>query len=122
MKFLLLLSLSLTSCIGTMERMTRPDGSTYAYTNVQVGGAGESHGSSGVGHTFDGQKSFQDLTTVAGLIAAGMVSKANTASKEVTAQVVNTNATKAATAKTAADKAVKLAEIEAATKALEVAP
>ena len=124
MKFLLLLSLSLTSCIGTMERMTRPDGSTYAFTSVQVGGAGESHGSSGAGHTFDGQKSFQDLTTVAGLVAAGMVSKANTAAKEVTNQVTSSNATKAANAKTAADAAVKTAEINAAVKMaeLEVAP
>lgn len=124
MKLLLLIPILFSSCSTMMETMTRPDGSKYAYFAGQLGGAGEHHGSSGAGMTVDNQKSFQDLTTVAGLIAAGMVSKANTAAKEVTAQVTSSNATKAANAKTAADAAVKTAEINAAVKMaeLEVAP
>lgn len=113
----LILSLSLASCAGTRETMTKPDGSTYSYIAVQVGGAGESHGSSGAGQTFDGQKSFQDLLTGIGTVAATSAYKAGALAKEVTTRHAATQTT--VQAKNAADAAVATEALKNSGQAVE---
>jgi hypothetical protein len=78
--------LLMSSCVAVRETMTRPDGSRYTFTSIQAAGAGEAHGSSGAGHTFDGQKSFQDFLSMVGVGIAGWSQVAANQAKQLSAR------------------------------------
>lgn len=82
----LMMPVLLASCVNQMERMTRPDGSTYTYVYNQIGGAGTGSASSGTTATFDGQKSFQDFLAMVGVSVAAWSQTAVAKAKEVSAQ------------------------------------
>ena len=106
MRLLLLLLPLLASCAVTYEKMGAQPKS-YTFLAMQLGGAGESHGSSGAGHTFDGQKSFSDALVAGTLIAGSMAQKAVSVAKEATARNATIEATKVSQSKIAADLAAK---------------
>lgn len=74
------------SCVSQMERMTRPDGSTYTYHYGQIGGAGTGNSSSGTSATFDGQKSFQDFLAAVGVSVVAWSQASIAKAKEISAQ------------------------------------
>jgi len=108
----------LTSCAATMERSVKPDGASYSYTAVQVGGVGESHGSSGAGQSFNGDKSFIAFCRLAGFYVLGWSQVAQQQAKSAYDSYVAGQITRREAQQSL--ERIKLSEIKAGTESLKI--